>query len=188
MEIAPTDAKEALAVIQDTIRKTRHAISKSGVYLFLILWGCIWLLGFSVAQFWTGMAGVAWTCLDLGGGIASVLIGVRMSRVLRTPYSPISGKHLLAFCALLILFCAAVIAASWPVDAKRLALYIILFVMLGWTAAALLLAYAAVLPGLGIAGLALVGYFLLPNIFFLWMAVLGGGGMVGLGIFMRLRW
>jgi hypothetical protein len=34
----------------------------------------------------------------------------------------------------------------------------------------------------------LIGYFLLPGIFYLWMAVLGGGGMIALGLHIRSRW
>jgi hypothetical protein len=39
-----------------------------------------------------------------------------------------------------------------------------------------------------ITALALVGYFLLPGIFNLWMAILGGGGMIVLGLYIRSRW
>jgi hypothetical protein len=29
---------------------------------------------------------------------------------------------------------------------------------------------------------------LLPGIFYLWMAILGGGGMIALGLYIRARW
>ena len=85
MNISPTEAEEALAVIQVMMKKTRRAISSSGAYIFLIIWGAIW-------------------------------------------------------------------------------------------------------PSIVITALALIGYFLLPGIFYLWMAILGGGGMIALGLYIRSRW
>jgi hypothetical protein len=67
-------------------------------------------------------------------------------------------------------------------------MFIILFVMIGWLAMGLLLSFASIWPGLLITALALIGYFLLPNIFYLWMAILGGGGMIVLGLYIRSRW
>jgi len=36
--------------------------------------------------------------------------------------------------------------------------------------------------------LALVGYFLLPDIFYILMGILGGGGMIALGFYIRYKW
>jgi hypothetical protein len=46
MNISPTEAEEALTAIQAIMQKTRRAISSSGAYNFMILWGAIWLIGF----------------------------------------------------------------------------------------------------------------------------------------------
>jgi hypothetical protein len=67
-------------------------------------------------------------------------------------------------------------------------MFIILFVMVGWLAMGLLLSFTSIWPGVIITALALVGYFLLPGIFNLWMAILGGGGMIALGLYIRSRW
>jgi hypothetical protein len=52
----------------------------------------------------------------------------------------------------------------------------------------LLLSFASIWWGLALTALALIGYFLLPGIFYLWMAILGGGGMIVLGLYIRSRW
>jgi hypothetical protein len=67
-------------------------------------------------------------------------------------------------------------------------MYIILFVMVGWIAMGLLLSFGSIWPGVTITALALTGYFLLPGVFYLWMAILGGGGMIALGLYIRSRW
>ncbi|MGD8753770.1 MAG: hypothetical protein PVG14_20235 [Anaerolineales bacterium] len=46
MSISHTEAEEALAAIQIMVRKTRRAVSSSGAYNFLIIWGFVWLFGF----------------------------------------------------------------------------------------------------------------------------------------------
>ncbi len=51
MEVSPTEAEQALTVIESMVKKTRRAVSSSGAYLFLIVWGAIWLIGFACSQF-----------------------------------------------------------------------------------------------------------------------------------------
>jgi hypothetical protein len=189
MNISPTEAEEALAAIQAMMQKTRRAISSSGAYLFLIVWGAVWLLGFLGSQFLSQeIGGYAWIALDILGGILSAFIGIRMGRGVRSSSPGISGKRIAIFWLLLFLYCIAAVAISWPADGKQNSMYIILFVMVGWTAMGLLLSFASVWPGLIITALALIGYFLLPGIFYLWMAILGGGGMIALGLYIRSRW
>ena len=189
MNISPTEAEEALAAIQTMMTKTRRAISSSGAYIFLIIWGIIWLLGFLGSQFLPPViTGYAWAVLDTLGAILSAAFGIRMGRGVRSASHGISGKRIGIFWLMNFLYCIAVVAVSWPTGGKQMAMYIILFVMIGWIAMSLLLSFASIWPGLIITGLALVGFFLLPGIFYLWMAVLGGGGMIALGLYIRSRW
>ena len=189
MNISPNEAEEALAAIQAVMQKTRRAISSSGSYIFLIIWGVIWLLGFLGSQFLPDeISGYAWMGLDMLGGILSAIIGIRMNRSVRSPSATTSGKRIGLFWLLLFVYVIATVAVSWPADGKQLAMYIILFVMVGWLAMGLLLSFASVWLGLIITALALIGYFLLPDIFYLWMAILGGGGMIALGLYIRSRW
>jgi hypothetical protein len=189
MNVTPTEAEEALASIQAMMQKTRRAISNSGAYAFLFIWGIVWLFGFLGSQFLSQeISGYNWIVLDSLGGIISAVTGIRMGRGVRSSSPVTSGKRIGIFWLLLFLYAAATVAISWPADGKRLAMYIILFVMIGWLAMGLLLSFYAIWPGLIITALALVSYFLLPDIFYLVMAVLGGGGMIALGLYIRARW
>jgi hypothetical protein len=189
MNVSTTEAEEALDAIQAMMQKTRRSFSSSGAYMFLIVWGVIWLLGFLGSQFLSlHIAGYAWMVLDTLGGILSAVLGIRMGRGVRRSSPTTSGKRIAAFWLLLFFFCIAAVAVAWPADGKQLAMYIILFVMVGWIAMGLLLSFASVWPGLIITALALIGYFQLPGIFYLWMAILGGGGMIVLGLYIRSRW
>jgi hypothetical protein len=189
MIVSPSEAEEALVAIQVMMKKTRRAISSSGAYGFLIVWGVVWLLGFMGSQFLPQLfAGYSWMGLDLLGGILSAMIGIRMNRGVRSSSSTVSGRRIAWFWLLLFIYCFAAIAVAWPSGGKQASMFIILFVMLGWLAMGLLLSFASIWPGLAITALALIGYFLLPDIFYLWMAILGGGGMIALGLYIRSRW
>ena len=189
MNISPTEAEQALAAIQAMMTKTRRAISSSGAYRFLIVWGVIWLLGFLNSQFLPNQtAGFVWMGLDILGGILSAIIGIRMNRGVRSSTGTTSGKRIAYFWLLLFFFCFAAISIVWPTDGKQFAMLIILFAGVGWMAMGLLLSFASIRWGLALTALALIGYFLLSGIFYLWMAVLGGGGMIALGLYIRSRW
>jgi hypothetical protein len=189
MNISPTEAEEALTAIQTMVRKTRRSISSSGAYAFLIVWGCVWLFGFLTSHFiHSETAGYIWMGLDILGGALSAVIGIRMNQNIRSPSATATGKRIAWFWLLLFLYCTAAIGVAWPLDGKTLAMFIIFFVMVGWMAMGLLLSFFSIWLGLVISALALIGYFLLPDIFYVWMAILGGGGMIALGIYIRNKW
>ncbi len=189
MNITPSEAEEALASIQKIMKKTRHSISSSGAYKFLILWGVIWVIGFLNSQFLhDDMAGNIWIGLDIFGGILSAFIGMRLNRGIRSSSPSTTGKRIGLFWLILFLYCFLFILIASPIDSKQLAMFIILVVTLGWIAMSLLLSFVSVWWGLGIVAVACLGYFFLPGIFFLLMAILGGGGMIVLGFTIRDRW
>jgi hypothetical protein len=189
MNISTPEAEEALQIIQTMVRKTKRKIANSGAYNFLIVWGFVWFFGFMASHFISDKTiGYIWLSLDILGGLLSAIIGIRMSRNVRSPASLSSAKRITWFWLLLFLYCISLILVAEPVDGKQMAMIIILFVMIGWVAMAMLLAAASVWWGLAITLLALIGYFALPGIFYLWMAFLGGGGMVALGFYIRKKW
>ncbi len=189
MNISPTEAEQALEAIQNIMEKTRWAILNSGAYIFQIVWGFIWLLGFLGNHFFDlKTSGFIWMGLDILGGVLSVIVGIRMGQNVRSPSGTVIGKRIAWFWLLLFLYCFALRAVVSPLDGKQMAMLIILFVMIGWIAMGLLLSLDSVWWGLVITSLSLIGYFLLPDIFYLWMAFLGGGGMIALGIYIRYRW
>jgi hypothetical protein len=149
----------------------------------------VWLVGFLNSQFLPNqIAGYVWMGSDILGGLVSAIIGIRMNRGVRSSAPTTSGKRIAFFWLLLFFYCVAAVAVAWPTGGKQLAMFIVLFVMVGWLAMGLLLSFASVWPGLAITALALIAYFLLPGSFYLWMAVLGGGGMIALGLYIRSRW
>lgn len=189
MNISPNEAEEELAVIQKITQKTRHSIAGSGAYIFLMVTGIIWLVGFLSTQFLTGeIVGYIWIGMSLLGIALSIPLGIRMGPRVRGPSMAASAKRAGIFWLLLVFYGIAVIAIARPTDGKQLTMFIILFIMIGQLAMGMLLSFSSTWWALPITALALIGYFLLPGIFYLWMGVLGGGGMIVLGLYIRLRW
>lgn len=189
MDISPNEAEETLAAIQKMTQKTRQSIAIGGAYIFLIIGGFIWLVGFLANQFLSGEIAVyIWAGISLLGSAVAILLGIRTSRRVRGPSTDRYGRRIGMFWGLLILYGVAAIAVAQPTDAKQLTMLIILFVLLGQLAMGLLLSFSATWWALPLTALALLGYFLLPEFFYLWMGVLVGGGMILMGLYIRLRW
>jgi hypothetical protein len=188
MKISPNEAEEALANIQRMKQKAHHSIASGGTYIFLIVTGIIWLVGFLTTQFLTGdIVGYIWAGISLLGIALSILLGIRMAPRVRGPSTTTAAKRAGIFWLLLVFYGVAAIAIARLTDGKQITMLIILFIMIGQLAMGLLLSFSSTWWALPITTLALIGYFLLPGFFYLWMAVLGGGGMIILGLYIRLR-
>jgi len=189
MDISPNEAEEELAVIQKMMQKTRHSIASSGAYITLLVTGIVWLVGFVSTQFLPPhMLGYAWGGVCLLGVVLSIVLGTRQGPRVRGPSTTASTKRAITFWLLLVFYAIATIAIARPTDGKQITMYIILFMMIGQLSMGLLLSFSAVWWALPITALALVGYFLLPAIFYLWMGVLVGGGMITYALYIRSRW
>ena len=188
MNISPTEAEEALAAIQEMEQKTRHAIASSGTTITLIVTGIVWLIGFVCTQFLPEISGYVWTGLSILGSILGVVWGFRTGKRVRSPAFSATAKRASIFWLLLVFYCIAAIAIARPTDGRQVTAFIILFIMIGQLSMGLLISFSTVWWALPITALALIGYFLLPGIFYLWMGVLGGGGMIVLGLYIRFRW
>ena len=189
MSISPDEAEEALATIQRMSQKTRHSIASSGAYIFLIITGIIWLVGFMANQFLYGaIVAYIWIGMSLLGSALSILLGTRMGRRVRSPSTTTYAKRIGIFWLFLVFYAIAAIAVAQPADGKQVTMLIILFIMIGQMAMGLMLSFSATWWALPITALALAGYFLLPDFFYLWMAILVGGGMIVLGLYIHSRW
>jgi hypothetical protein len=189
MNVSPTEAEESLMAIQNITRKTRHSLANSGVFITLIVTGIVWLVGFTCQQFLPPeIVGYVWGVSSIVGSITAMLLGSRLGRRVRSPLTAPMVKRVSIFWVFLVFFCLATMAAAWPLDGKQLSLIVVLFIMAGQWSMGLLFSYSSSWWALPVAALALAGYFLLPGYFFLWMGVLGGGGMIALGVTIRTRW
>ena len=189
MNVSPSEAEEALAAIHTMAQKTRQSIGSSGAYITLIVTGIVWLVGFLATQFLSGaIVAYIWIGMSILGCILGVVLGIRKGKRVRSPATVPMAKRIGLFWLFLILYGIAAIVIAQPTDGKQVTMLVILFIMLGQLAMGLLFSFSTVWWALPVTALALIGYFLRPDIFYLWMAILGGGGMIALGLYIRYRW
>ena len=189
MNVSPDEAEEALAAIQTIAQRTRQSIAGSGAYITLIATGIVWLVGFMCTQFLHGpIVAYIWVGLSILGSTLGAVLGNRIGKRVRSPSTAPMAKRIGLFWLLLVFYGIAAIAIARPTDGKQVTMFVILFIMVGQLAMGLLFSFSSTWWALPITALALVGYFLLPDIFYLWMAVLGGGGMIAFGLYIRYKW
>ena len=184
MDIKPSEAESALASIRETEDQMRKALNASGGGYQLLIWGVIMLVGYTLNQFaeQLSVAVVAgtWIVLSVLGNTVSMVIGIRMARKFHSPL----GARIGAMLPIFILF--GVVGAFFvhPAGPREINLLIYLLVMLWLAMMGLWVKLSLLWISLIFSGLMLFGYLVLPDYFFLWLAIVGGGAMIGSGLFL----
>jgi len=181
MPLSTNEAAQTLRDIARTERRSANAYGYRASSPHLILWGLIWAAGYSLS-YARPQWGFVWPVLVSGGSIAGFWIGWRMRPVSKTGFD----WRFAATFAAIVLFVIALFAVLPPhTDIQAGAFFpllISLFYAISgiWMKANRLLALSV-----AIAALTLFGFFELPAQFELWMAVVGGGGLILGGIWLR---
>lgn len=188
MKITPEEAKESLTSVRTVMQRTRRAMNVGGSAYYLLIWGMVWLLGFLAIYFllpvYSMLVGWVWLFLDVGGIVASAWVSIRSARRIRDPF----GKRFAFFWLALILFSLLWLWIARPTNMAQTSLLIITFAMFGYTVMGIWLEKLFVAVAIMVIGLALISYFLIPTFFALWMAILGGGTLIGSSIYILRRW
>ena len=184
MDISPSEAEKTLASIRETDDQMRKAMNASGGGYQMLIWGIIMLIGYSLNQFadhlTVAIVAGTWIALSVVGNTFSVVMSIRMARKFHSPLGSRIGTMLPIF----ILF--GVIAAFFvnPAGPREINLLIYLLVMLWLAMMGLWVKLSMLWISLIFTGLMLFGYTVLPDYFFLWLAIVGGGAMIGSGLFL----
>lgn len=180
----PISQQEAAQALKDITRTERRSVSLQGYQMtwpHLVLWGVIWFVGYG------GMAlhvtwPYLWPVLSAGGSIASFYIGYTLSR---ERAKSMDWRYAATFFAIFF-FIAAIFAIMPPQhEAQYAAFFPILvslyYALIGiWTRGLRMLAL-----GILLAVITIIGFFFLPTNFELLMAIVGGGGLVLGGLWLR---
>jgi hypothetical protein len=186
MPVSPTEAQDALRDISATAQASATSYSYRMASPHFILWGVIWVVAWSVSYFDPTQKWL-WPILDAVGIAGSFYLGRRAARhanagAQRGRWGVKYGGSLVAIAA----FVAAVYAVMPPRNPLQFSAFFPLLVALFYCLAGLWAnATRLVLIGIGIALLTLIGFFWLPQIFLLWMAIVGGGALIFAGLWLR---
>lgn len=194
MEPMVNEAKEMLAEVEATGRRTRDAAAYRVAGPILALWGVVWAVCFSVTQFAPHAAGWAWLAGDGVGLAGTAWLGWVLPRhgPVLSESSKRLGRRLGGFWLALFVFAGGWLAVLWPWHGVELGVFGVTLVMFAYVVMGLWLEmrFMTVL-GFVVAGLAFAGYFVspeLPGWVNLWLAVVGGGSLLASGVYLKVRW
>ncbi len=180
MDLSPAEAQSALKDIEKTAN--RAAASQHGRIAapYLLLWGVLWTIGY----FAMGLApAYSWIWLPI------VAIGILVSFILGRREEPsvrgFGWRYGLSF-AVLAVFLFALFAIMRPREGNQIGAFYPLAIGLYYSFIGIWTKGWRMLPlGVALIALTLTGYVFLPDHFMLWMAAVGGGGLILGGLWMR---
>lgn len=178
----PDRALNDLKTIRQIMEHARRATGGYGGW-YMVLWGAVWFVGFLGTQFLPDeTVAWLWPVLDVIGAAGSAWLGVRMGRR-GGVYSPI-WRPILLYWLVLIAFDGLLVWLLHLDAGPDLALLITLTVALGYVQFGLFTHWAISVIGALIAALAVGAALLLPDYFCLTLAILGGGLLMGSGLWL----
>lgn len=185
MNVSREEAREALDAVRRIESQTRRLVAGAGGGAITMAWGMVWIVGYLGSHFLEDAAiGLVWAVAVLAGVAATLAIAARENRRVRSPLGPRIGTLWLA----LWVFTSLWIWLSQPLTYPQMSLLIALAAMFGYVVMGLWLDTIFITVGLTVAAASIAGYFLVPAYFALWMAVLGGGTLLGSGLYIERRW
>lgn len=177
-------AAEEIKIIRAVMTQARRSMSRGGGGWIFFLWGCIWAVGYSCAQFLAPKAsGWLWAAVDTLGIVGTILILWRHHRRFSAPFERGLG---LAWLAVL-----GHITLLWwllALDDRQGALLLMLTMALAYILMGLFTNRAVSVAGVVVAAVTAAAYLLLPGFFFLTIGLFGGGTLIVLGLWTLHRW
>lgn len=204
MEISKQQAQDSLHQIENVAMQTRRKIAASSAGPILIIWGTIWFvayLGTYLSSFFEWkefhlqignrisasffIASLVWPVLIVIGVAASGFISSRKARTRNVHSKRIGFTWLILFVYSNVWL---VLLAPWneyQISAFAASLPMFAYIIMGLWMDRFLLWLGVVVTLLIIAGFFLFHF---HPLFWLWMAVLGGGTLAGTGFYIQIRW
>jgi hypothetical protein len=186
MDVSAQEAQASLGLIEDAQAKWRKAIGASYASGLLILWGAVWIIGYVSLYFSNEMGGYAFMVLDVVGIAGTVLIARRWP--IKGPEAKATSWSLTGLWLILALYAVIWMALFRPANGKEVGVFLCTLCMFGYVVIGLWFRSPFMIGlGLAVTGLALGGFYLLSPYFYLWVALTGGGAVLGTGFYIR-RW
>jgi hypothetical protein len=180
MSLSSKEAAETLSDVERASRRSAQAFGYRKASPHLILWGLVWLIGYSATDLRPADAGLIWLALVVAGCAISFLLGRSGNSA-----GAKNSWRALGIAAILCLFIGATFTILWPVSGMQVGVVTPLLVGAIYAGVGLWLGLRFVVTGLAITALTLGGYFYLPEHFLLWMAFVTGGGLILAGVWFR---
>ena len=178
MSLSSKEAAETLSDVERASRRSAQAYGYHKSSPHLILWGLVWVIGYAATDLRPADTNLIWLVLVAAGCVGGYFLGRGHER------SPQAWRFF-AVVGVAWIFMAATYAIMAPVHGMQAAAFPALIVGAIYAGVGLWGGLRYVATGLAMIGLTLGGYFYLHEHFLLWMAFVGGGGLILAGIWFR---
>jgi len=182
MSLTSKEAAESLAQAEQARRRSAELYHYSRAAPHLIMWGCIWVVGYSGTYLLPNYSDWLWAALVLGGGFGGILIGRQCPDSSARPLS----WRFFALIVVAVTFVFSTYAVMSPVHGAQCAAYPALLTGAIYCAVGLWVGLRYIITGIAVMALTLGGYFTIHDAtILLWMAFVGGGAMILAGFWFR---
>lgn len=193
MNISQEEAQDSLNQIEVVSSRMRRNIVASYASPLLILWGLVWIAAFVGTHFFLAWAWYIWMSLDIIGVAGTFLIcrhQYRSATPTKISAAKKIGWRIFWFWALLGIYIFIWLSILHPVSGLQTNAFLCTVIMFAYIAIGLWFeSFFMIWLALAVTAITLLGLYLIPHSFYcLWMALAGGGAMLGTGLYARIRW
>jgi hypothetical protein len=181
MSVTRADAAAALHDVETASARGVRFRGYQNTAPHLVIWGVAWAVAYGAVDLAPAWNNIVWA-LAVPLAVLGDIIVVTRDREQR---SAATGRGMAALSAVFVVLVGGTIAIMNPGDPRQVGAFIPLVVAAGYAIVGVLGLTRLLVLGAALAGLTLVGFFGLPEHFLLWMSVVGGGGLVLGGIWLR---
>jgi hypothetical protein len=193
MSLSPNEAAQTLGEIARTEKRSAEAHEYANASPQCILWGLIWMVGYTGSHLlpnygFQGHINWLWFALCTLGAIGSAVIGRRQARHLDPAQRAAERAKgfrigMSAFAAWW--FVAALFMVMRPVHPVAVGAIVPLIVALAYSIFGIWRGPRFLYIGVTLAALTLGGFLYLREFFLLWMAFVGGGSLILVGLWLK---
>ena len=189
MNISKEDAQASLITVQNIKSQTQKAIASSYANSSLILWGSLWIAAFITTHFYGAYAFYIFMAMSITGGIGTAMIfKVFNSKapIKETSKYKMRGR-IIALWIFLFIYIVIWLSLLSPFNGIQCNAFICTAAMFANIVIGLWFKNSfMIILGIAVTVATLIGFYLLRDYYCLWMAFVGGGAMLGTGIYIRL--
>jgi hypothetical protein len=193
MNVTNEDAVQSLAQVEDVMAKTRQSLVSTYAGPFLILWGLIWVVSYLGTHFLPMRADWIWNISSVLGVIGTIFIFWRLfgrGPAVRNSSDKQFIQRTTLFWPLVFAYAFVWLGILKPGHGIELNAFLVTVVMFAYVVMGLWFgSWLMSILGIVITVFTLVGFHLIPHEYYcLYMAITAGGGLLGTGLYMKLRW
>jgi len=191
MNVSQEDARASLSTIRNVSVQTRRAVASAYANPLLMLWGVLWIIAFTAAHFYIGYAFQIFMAMAVVGSVGTAIVCwlFHSKAPVRDDPSERIGWRIAAFWILLYVYVTIWLFLLAPFSGMQCNAFISTAAMFAYVVMGLWFnSCFMVVLGLAMTGVTLAGFYFLTSYYCLWMAIMGGGALLGTGLYMRARW